>query len=523
MISLTAFGGEIPRVAARLLAQSAAQVALGVKIEDGALAPLRRERLVQALTTPPQTIFLDGDEWRTWPNPVSVAPAPIAEDRLYVMGDGAPKIIAGGTTFALAVPAPAVALSTVVESGELDTDLMSTVLYTYTWVTTLDEESEPAPLSAGLLWSDGLSVRVTGFTLPPAGRPIDRMRIYRSQTSALGETQLYLIKERPVSSAAFIDIVADNPIQELLPSLDYNQPPAALRGLVAMPNGMMAAFVGKRLYFCEPYRPHAWPEKYILTTDYEIVGLGVFGSAVAVLTKGQPYIVAGTAPDTMTMEKLEVNLPCVAARGIVDLGYSIAYPSPEGLVVINTSGAQLVSRNLMTRDQWQKLNPASFVASVYSGRYVAAYAPVTGDPATIVIDLSGEQPFITRADMAATAMFSDILTGQLYYAAGNAIHEWDAPSQQPGTFVWRSKIFALPAHANFGAFLADVETIGDEPPQFVARIYADKLLRASVTTTNTPARLPSGFLARDWEIEIESNCRVTAVALAFAPSEFATA
>ncbi|MGL1400235.1 hypothetical protein ACSTI4_24935, partial [Vibrio parahaemolyticus] len=76
----------------------------------------------------------------------------------------------------------------------------------------------------------------------------------------------------------------------------YNPPPAGLRGLTAMPNGMMAAFDGKDLYFCEPYLPHAWPASYTLTTDFPIVGLGAFGTSLVVMTTGNLYLVSGTAP-----------------------------------------------------------------------------------------------------------------------------------------------------------------------------------------------------------------------------------
>lgn len=521
-IAITRFKGEVPRVDARLLDPSAAQVARAAKLEEGSLLPMRQPDAVYAIGSPAQTIYRSGAAWLTWASPVSVVPAPIAADRLYITNDGAPKIRVGGSTYNLAVPAPAGALTVALASGTPDPDTVRTVLYCYTYVTSFDEESEPSPLSNALLWSEGLDVTLSGFALPPAGRAIDRQRIYRSQMNALGETQLFLIKERVASAANFTDVVANNPIQELLPSLDYNPPPAGLSGLVAMPNGMMAAFSGKSLYFCEPYRPHAWPEKYILSTDFEIVGLGVFGSSLAVLTVGQPYIVTGTAPDSMQMEKLEINLPCLSARGIVDLGYSIAYPSPDGLVIINTSGAQLVSRSLFTRDQWQRLNPSSFVSSVYAGRYVASYTPLSGAAATIILDLAGDQFFVSHAPQHATAMFSEIGTGALYFVVGTTIYEWDALTEPPAALVWRSKQFVLNGHTNFSAFLADVEAVpGDHDTTFTARIYADGALKATIDTINEPARLPGGFLARTWEIEVETNAKVTALALANAPYEFA--
>lgn len=518
MLKLTAFSGEVPRVDPRLLPQTSAQRAERVKLEGGALVPMRENLLVETLEDDAQTIYLSGEDWMSWPGIVNVAPAPIASDRLYVTGDGAPKIIAAGVTYSLALARPAAAPVAALASGTPDPNLVQTILYAYTFVTTFDEESEPSSLSNPVLWSPGLDVELSGFSAAPGGRAIDRMRIYRSQISALGETILYLIAERAVSTADYSDSIDDNPIQDVLPSLDYNPPPAGLSGLVALPNGMMAAFDGKRLYFSEPYRPHAWPEKYVLTTDYEIVGLGAFGSSVAVLTTGQPYIVAGTAPDTMTMEKLEVALPCVSARGIVDLGFSVAYPSPDGLVVISGSGAQLVSRNLITRDQWQRFNPSTFVAGLFSSRYIASHE---GDvPGTIIIDLSGEQPFMTRVAAVADAMFTLIETGALYILQDDEIYEWDAPGTAPGSYVWRSKIFVLPFAANFGAFLADGTQAAD--PAFAARIYADGALIATATHLNKVERLPSGFLARNWEIEVESNCSVTALALGYSPAEMAS-
>ncbi|WP_422932563.1 hypothetical protein [Sphingobium cupriresistens] len=502
-----------------MLGNSNAQHARAVKLEDGTLAPLRAKQLVETLPAPAQTIYLNGDDWLSWALPVNVAPAPIAANRLYITGDGAPKILANGDTYALAVPAPLAAPAVSLVSGTPDPDLSSTILYCYTWVTAFDEESEPSVLSNALLWSPGHQVNVTGFSAVPAGRAINRMRIYRSQTSALGETILYLIHERAAAPGDFLDDVDANPIEEQLPSVDYNPPPAGLTGLVAMPNGMMAAFVGKSLYFCEPYRPHAWPEKYILSADYEIVGLGVFGSSLAVMTTGQPYIVSGTAPDTMSMEKLELSLPCVAARGIVDLGFSVAYPSPDGLVVISSSGAQLVSRNLITRDQWQRLVPSSFVAGLFSGRYLASY-DADGDVAIIVIDLTGEQPFITRSPEYADAMFTSIETGALYLLQGDDIYEWDAISAAPGSFLWRSKKFVQAAEINFGAFLVEgVPAAG--APALSVKILADGVQRATVQTMNSVVRLPGGFLARTWEIEIESNCQVTALALGFSPTDLA--
>lgn len=577
VIRVSGFTGEIPRIIPRLLPNGAAQATENAKFENGAIMPLRRGRFAHRLAaTGQRSIYFNGADWLSRTVPVNIAPAPVATDRLYITGDGEPELWVAGTTYPLAVPRPDTAPAAALVSGSPDPDLQQTLLYVYTWVTAYDEESEPSPVSNTVLWSSGLTVRLSGIAAAPAGRAIDRIRFYRSQTSALGETSLYFIAERAVSAADFDDAVDTNPIGEPLPSLYYNAPPADLAGIIALPNGMMAGFSGKKVYFCEPYRPHAWPEKYALTVNYPIVGLGAFGSSLAVLTEGQPYIISGQTPESMSMDKLEVNLPCLSSSGIVDLGPYLAYPSPDGLVIISSNGAQLIGAALMSRDDWQRLNPASFLAGSFAGRYIASYSFFDADSVEhrgmIVIDPSGQQPFITRGADSADAMFLDPRSGSLYLLKnGQDIYEWDALTETAGEYFWRSKQFVLPGEANFGAILIEgeggiaarrvseaqeraaairaanlamiaageqdgsmgVAPIGivtfagsllqdaEDSPFFMATVYADGVAIATVTVMNEPARLPSGFLAKTWEIELRGNQMVTAVSLALSPSELA--
>ena len=577
-VRIAAFSGEIPRVIPRLLDNNYAQVSQNTKLEDGSLLPIRRARYVNRFGFDCKTFYKTTDgEWLGWPGVVRVAPGPVAEDRLYVTGDGVPKVIANGKTWPLAVPFPSAALTTAIVSGDVDDELSSTVIWTYTWVTELDEESEPAPLSAGLLWSPGLDVRLSGFQSPPAGRGINRMRIYRSQTSSSGVTTLYFIKEREATAADFVDVVADNPINEVLPSTDYNAPPDGLQGLTSLPNGMMAAFVGKKLYFSEPYRPHAWPEKYILTCDYEIVGLGVFGTSVAIMTKGSPYVAQGTAPENMTMDRIRVNYPCIAASSIVDLGYSVAYASPQGLVTISQNGAAVATASLMTRDQWRQMQPESFIAGQFAGRYLASYAYLDSDNierrGIISIDLSGSQPFLERYADYASAMFFEIGTGVLYLLrGGREIFEWDAISEPYAEMYWRSKRFVSPSYYNWGAILVEgedassdeqikerlaknaavrarnrvrmnadnsdgaladaalgvvtfagslLEPLEDADPSFSCAVYGDGELIATIYRINEIERLPGKRMYTTLELEVRGNQRITAVTVAATPEDIA--
>lgn len=576
ILKITGFSGEIPRLVPRLLPDTAAQNATNARLESGGLSPYRKPKFVSRIETIPagqiKTIYRNGATWMAWDKPVYVAPGPVAADRLYVMGDGAPKMIVGGTTYPLAVPMPTGALTATV-SGAGTGDVF-TRLYVYTWVTAFGEESEPSPVSNQVNWQSGQTVTLSGFAATPSGRNITKQRIYRSQTSLSG-TDLYFIAERDASAANFVDNVPLTAQNEPLPSLEWNAPPDDLTGLIALPNGMMAAFRGKELWFCEPWRPHAWPEKYVLTMDYNIVALGAYGTTIVVMTDGQPYIVSGTSPDTMAQEKLELNLPCINPRGVVDLGYAIAYPSHDGLVVASSSGARVVTDQLMTRDDWLRTAPERFVSGQFFGLYFASYEYI--DPkgkaltGSFIIDLTGQEAFLKRTGYKSDATWYDISEGKLYLCIGQDIFEWDALDSENEILTWRSKQYVLQKPTNFGVILiegttvmtpeeeAAIEQAQEEAAAYNASIFGnpsiggelrgaplnaypingDALLRltsprfvsvtviadgkpvATVSKLNRACRLPAGFLAQNWEVEVSANADIAQVTLAGTGAELA--
>lgn len=575
-LKLIQFSGEIPRLIPRILPDTAAQRAENVRLDDGGLTPVRKARLVhnvEGLTAGTiQTIYKHGEDWLAWDAPVHATPGPVAADRLYYTGDGVPKMRVAGTVYDLAVPFPTGALTATL--GGTGSGDISTRLYVYTYVTAYGEESEPCQISNEVDWQSGNTVTLSGFAAPPAGRNITLQRIYRLQSSIASGADLFFIAERAASAANYVDSIAVDDFAEVLPSRDWNTPPDDLKGLIALPSGMMAGFVGKDLYFCEPYRPHAWPEKYVLTMDYEIVALGAFGSAIAVMTKGHPYIVSGTAPDVMMQEKMELNLPCINARGVVDLGYGVAYPSYDGLVLVSGGSAQVATAALMTRSNWLKTAPATFVAGQYSGRYFASYEYIEADgtpsKGTFLFDLSGETPFVLRAAFHADAMHYDVTASALYLLDGLGIYEWDALGEVNEIMTWRSKQFVLPAPVSYGAILIEANsqlTPEEEAAQEDARqaiidantaifaqdsiggeingaafnvhpvngdelermptgdaftsvqVIADNKLVATISQINTPVRLPAKGRAKNWEVAVNGTTPIAQITMATTVTE----
>lgn len=570
-IKLARFAGEQPRIVPRLLPPTGAQRAINARLDNGALTPYRGSSSISSIegSGPFATILFYNDEWLAFSSLVHAATGPVATDRLYYTGDGAPKLRVGDDIYDLALSAPTASpTATLGGSGSGDVITRS---YVYTFVTAYGEESEPSPPSNDVAWQSGRTTTLSAIQAHPSGRNITKQRFYRTQTGSVG-TDYYFIAERNSSNSDFSDTVASNAFGEPLPSRNYNPPPSTLAGLIALPNGMMAAFSGKDLYFCEPYQPHAWPETYVLTTDVPIVALACAGTTVWVLTEGVPYRVSGTTPASMVMEKVKANLPCVNARGVVDLGYAVAWPSNDGLAVARADGAVgLATGNLFAPREWRKLNPGTMRAGQVAGRWIGSYDAADEDGLSIsgslIIDLSGDS-YLIRSGVSAAAWFYEIASGLSYFldAPTATVRLFDAASAAPELLYWRSKPFVLPHPDTMGCILVES---GDAvtPEQITTRlaeiaaaiaaneatmalglgiggelagapigvtpvagdllvpvptalggtstisVYADSRLVATVGTLNRPARLPSGFTARQWEIAVFSDIEITQVTM----------
>lgn len=574
-INISAFIGERPLILPRLLPETAAQEAVNARLDDGGLTPIRKSlQTGEFAEANAVTIYRHNGDWLSWPVVVDAAPGPVAQERLYYTGDGAPKMRINAVIYNLAVPRPATAL-TAVASGAGTGDTQSRT-YVYTYVTDFGEETAPAPASTIIDWKPGQTVTLSGFALPVAGRSITKQRIYRSQTGSSG-TYLYFIAERAASASNYVDTVAVDAFQEALPSAGWDEPPAGLSGLTVMPNGMMAAFTGRSVYFCEPWRPHAWPEKYILNCDSDIVALGSIGSVLVVLTKANPYIMTGSHPDSMQSQKLEANFPCINARGVVDLGFAICYPSNDGLIAVGGDGSvNLVTRELFRPHDWLKHSPTTAIGAQYSGAYAMFYdVEMEGqrDAGCLFVTV-GTTPFLIRSAEIIAACFYDVGDSALYFTrpGDTNIYRFDPPDGPPETMIWRSKEWWLPRPMNFGALLIDrgslkanddaaaiqaevarieaenaaifasgnlesavnASSVGSLPvngdamlslPDYLAvsvGVFGDGKLVRVITKTDVVERLPAKSMARVWEIAVSSNVPISRIAMASSVDELRT-
>ena len=444
-----------------------------------------------------------------------------------------------------------------------DLGTKETRVYTYTWVMYLPGMTwESAPwtvksMPTASVYPDG-SVLLKGFETvaeltaqgsggwglngnTALGEKL-RRRIYR----AVNGVYLY-VDEIEAGVTEYTDIKDADQLGEELPSLLWTPPPENLTGMINLPNGMMGGFYGRELHFCEPYRPYAWPDTYAQVVDYPVVGLGRMDTTLAVLTTGVPYFIQGSAPDVAVMVKSDIEQACVSKRSIVSMGGAVFYASPDGLMMLSSSGSDIITKDLMDRDAWQALTPSSIIAYGHDSRYVAFHTPTTDKFGNVtsgfVLDLKSKQ--FVRHNLTATCGFSDLRTDQLYLVVDGQLVKWGEGGYLTGK--WRSKLFSQPQMTGFAcaqvesAPLYDEDNVAVTAPAYpvTTRIYADQRLfytwtvsasdyygseAAKLLAQRNPFRLPplTGFLGRDWEIELDVTQEIFNVALAQAMAEIAS-
>lgn len=533
IIRLQGFAGENRALHPKVLPDAVGTASRNQKPGRGDLRPWKSPSTVASVPSGRQTIYRmgrdvasDSQYWLSWTTAVNAVRGFDAADtteRTYYTGDGAPKVtdnLIGLATAPyptsnrpLGLPAPATAATVTTSTGTF-TGSTQTYFYVYTYVNDWGWESAPSPVSAQNDRPADATAVISAFAAVPAGNyQVTKRRIYRTQTGASGATEFFFLAEIAIGTTSYTDT---NPttLGEVVPTTTWLAPPSDLSFLTTMWNGMLAGISGNSVRFCEPYVPYAWPVAYdVVPPDSKPVGVGVFGQALVVLTTGRPLLVTGSAPDSMDQQLLEIPQGCIAPRSIAAMGSGVAWASEDGLCWYGAGGARVLTAGLMMREDWQALVPSSIIGRFYEGLYLGSYDDGSGRKGFLIDPINPTGLYFL--DTGYSAMHFDELKDQLYVLDGANVKKWDAGSLM--TVRFRSKEFRAPKPVNFSA----AEVVADTYP-LTFRLFADGSLKYTYTVTSrVPFRLPSGFLALDWQIEIEGTSAVQSAALATSIAELA--
>lgn len=395
------------------------------------------------------------------------------------------------------------------ESG-VGSQFSETRVYTYTLVNKESGfEFESAPCTTASQSLDVLpsqKVTVTNFAPVPAGYIVTHRRLYR----ATAGTFLF-VAEIGATDTSYVDAVSAESLGEELATLTWTEPPAELRGLINLPGGVMAGFKGRDVYFCDPYHPHAWPIQYMQSLDYPVVGLGRMDTTLAVLTTGVPYFIQGSYPGSMTVVKADVEQACASKRSIVSSNNSVIYASPDGLIMLSSSGSKIITDQYFTRAQWQAyFKPESIHAYQQDLKYIAFYDNGTTQGSFVYDMVSGA---LITTSLYATAGYNDLQIDKLFVAsADGTVKPWYAGSAL--AYTWRSKKFTFPKPLSMACAQLDAEAY-----PMTVKFYLDGALAFTQTVADrSPFRL-AAITGRDWEVQIEGSFEVFGFAMAQSMTE----
>ncbi|MEN6540830.1 MAG: hypothetical protein ABFC67_14580 [Mizugakiibacter sp.] len=396
-----------------------------------------------------------------------------------------------------------------------------------------------------------------------------KRRLYRTAGTAAG---FQLVNDN-VGTSYNDTLLASAIMGDELISEGWEPAPAGLRGLIVTASGALAGFVGNTLRLSEPSQGHAWPSSYAYRTSPPIVGIATMGSAIGVGTTGVPHVAIGSDPSAMELVPTNIPYPCLSKRSIVSDGTGMLFASNVGLVRLDQSGQTSVfSEEWYDPTTWGALSPSTMVCAIGPRKLYVIYT-VSGRAGMLAWDMVlGE---LVENAIEADDLYIDEATGDAYVSDASGISALIGGAYA-SQLVWRSKEFVLPKPINFGAakvrFSATIDAatlasilsnissltaynanivstglikggfnwsgfntrrwngsllkaVPDVPPSNTVTftLFTDGVQRFSKTVSSeTPFRLPSGYLSARVSVQVASACEINGIEIAETMQELET-
>jgi len=550
------FGGMLPANDNRLLPPNFASYAKDTWLFKGTLVGWKTPQLIHQSTAGTKKVFripndtaagsppdFDDSVWMEFADiNTDVVRAPAINDQYNRYYWASPsslpryntfeRIADGSPSYKLGIPTPTEAPNVVPSvmtpsSDEVEPEVRS---YVYTYVSMYGEEGAPSP--AFTATGDPTSPWTVTVFIPTTDDETERAllttRLYRTVTGADGVADFYFVTEFPKGQTSYIDTAEaiDITSQGLLASEGWTPPPENLQGLIAMPNGILAGWAGNDLWFCEPYRPHAWPVAYTISVDYPIVGLGLFGQTLLVTTAGFPSTVTGIHPANMSLSKVQAHEPCISRGSIVSTLDGVYYASQNGIVQANPGAVGVASEKVIRRTDWAAFTDTYKLRAARYHQSYLAYPSSTANPTGLIFSLAEDRLFLAEStqNVEVANIQEDLWTGELFLLATDGkVYHIDPPDDVPTQpYVWRSKEFHFPEPVNLGAMkvyfslptgaprleppVVNPTVLSDTMYGFVT-VYVDgrRVFSRELRTSGAQWRLPSGFKGEVWQFEFTAR------------------
>lgn len=395
--------------------------------------------------------------------------------------------------------------------------------YVYTYVNIFGEEGPPsAPVEVTVPTGKTVTLVLSGVSAHQYA-PINKLRLYRTATGSQSTEYLFVNEFNNSTTVRYTDNKLASSLGEPLSTLGYRPPETGLRGLTALPNGVLVAFKNNELHFCEPYLPYAWKAENILTTADTVIGVCAAEGGFYVTTRSVPYFVSGLTPDAMSQQKISSIQAGVSKGSICNMGSAVVYASNDGLVAMQGLNASLdFSFRFFTRNDWRKRygdKLDKMRINAHDGHMVVWFED--GTPGFMIRFDETEQSF-TKLKRGFYAAAVHPKNDELYVCLDGsnmvAFKNFGAPRRP---YSWTSKDFVLPKPASFGG----IRMLGSG--SVTVRVYADdELLHTAQVvlseTASTTFRIPPRR-SRRWSFALDGQGEVVEFDVASTFAELANA
>ena len=375
-------------------------------------------------------IFITGDTGETWNGKENVPVAYIRNGR---------EIIRHPLTKD-ELPRPLVKLGTAHAPTPEDQD---NIVYTYfvqTWVDQFGWESQQSLTSLSwtggttyvdkpLEYNDGDPVEVAALLedeIPHGGGTADeptdgfRRRLYKVVAGSENGSVRFVAEFSGADVwKAHTVRMRDEDAGEEIPS--FEGIPHDLRNMLYVPGGFYVGFSPsspRTVMFSEVDIPTSWPMAYRYDVGDNIVALAVSGNTVFVLTDGHPYVVSGTAPESMSAAKLAGPAACVSQRSTCLYKNAVCYASNVGVCMIASSAdlgttVNNLTEKIFTKDQWGAYGPNECLMAQHDGALFCFFGRESDGG--LVIDLQESENAVTTHDEKSSCLCIDNATDELYF------------------------------------------------------------------------------------------------------------
>lgn len=241
---------------------------------------------------------------------------------------------------------------------------------------------------------------------------------------------------------------------ESLPTVTREMAPADIRQIRSMPNGMMVGIRKNEVCFSEIGIFYAWPKEYRYGIEEEAMAVASTGFNAVVATKGRPMVFSGSVPESMTAQQIGESAPCEHPMSIAVLNNAAVYAAPFGLVAVNTSGLQNVTKSIAEDSDWAEFLSQPVVSAVVNGVYYMLYYDKKAlDYRLLAFDFKFPTFGFSFFSKTGVSTISSGFSGdKLYVVVGSSLSKFHSDSSKVLPFKWKSKKFILPQPTSLTAF-----------------------------------------------------------------------